>query len=352
MPEERNLKPEVNLSRACWPVRLSCCGQKGRNSNITRMPVNFAITGVAGYIAPRHLKAVRDTGNVVVAAVDPHDSVGILDQYFPSAKFFTEFERFDRHLEKLRRGQGETRVQYLTICSPNYLHDAHCRLALRVGADAICEKPLVINPWNLAALQELEAEFGKRIYTVLQLRVHPRLRQLREELQKENRSACHDVSLTYITSRGQWYHVSWKGMAEKSGGIATNIGIHFFDLLIWLFGGVESARLYHSDPARMSGFLALERARVKWFLSVDSADLPQEAGKNGRSTHRSITIDGQELDFTEGFTDLHTRVYEETLAGRGFGIDDARPSVDLVHTIRTSELSPRDNVMHPMLKNR
>jgi UDP-N-acetyl-2-amino-2-deoxyglucuronate dehydrogenase len=313
------------------------------------MPTNFAITGVAGYIASRHLKAVRDTGNVVVAAVDPHDSVGILDQFFPNAKFFTEFERFDRHLEKLRRGQGESRIQYLTICSPNYLHDAHCRLALRVGADAICEKPLVINPWNLAALQELEAEFGKRIYTVLQLRVHPKLQQLRETLSRESRGAPHDVCLTYVTARGQWYQVSWKGMTEKSGGIATNIGIHLFDLLVWLFGRVETTRLYHSDPARMSGFLALERARVKWFLSVDASDLPPEARNRMRSTHRSITIDGQEVDFTEGFTDLHTLVYEETLAGRGFGIEDARPSIDLVHKIRTSEISPKDSQIHPFL---
>jgi len=313
------------------------------------MTVNFAMTGVAGYVAPRHLRAIRDTGNALIAAIDPHDSVGILDQYFPDARFFTEIERFDRHLEKLRRGAEENRVHYLTICSPNYLHDAHCRLALRVGANAICEKPLVINPWNAGPLQELESEFGRRIYTVLQLRVHPKLIELREALSRATGSHPHEVCLTYVTARGRWYHVSWKGMGEKSGGISTNIGIHLFDLLIWLFGGMTILRIYYSDPSCMSGFLVLERARVKWFLSVDPADLPLEVKRQNRSTYRSITIDGQEVEFTDGFIDLHTRVYEETLAGRGFGIDDARPSIELVHHIRTSEISGRDSDAHPFL---
>jgi UDP-N-acetyl-2-amino-2-deoxyglucuronate dehydrogenase len=313
------------------------------------MTKNFAITGVAGYIAPRHLKAIRDTGNHLVAAVDPHDSVGILDQYAPDVRFFTEIERFDRHLEKLRRGPAENRVHYLSICSPNYLHDAHCRLALRVGADAICEKPLVINPWNLDALQELEHETGKRIYNILQLRAHPKLIALREALLQQRGSRQHDVCLTYITARGGWYHVSWKGVMEKSGGIATNIGIHFFDLLLWLFGEAGECRVHYADPMRMAGFLELEHACVKWYLSVDAADLPFVVQPGTRSTYRSITIEGQEIEFTEGFTDLHTRVYEEILAGRGLGVDDARPSIQLVHRIRTSGLSPRDDMAHPFL---
>ncbi len=314
------------------------------------MSLNFAIIGVGGYIAPRHLKAIRDTGNHLVAAVDPKDSVGILDSYSFDVAFFTEIERFDRHLEKLRRGPAENRVHYISICSPNYLHDAHCRLALRVGADAICEKPLVINPWNLDALQELEHETGRRINTVLQLRVHPKLLELREKLQAESPGHQHDVQLTYVTARGVWYHVSWKGSAERSGGIATNIGIHFFDLLLWLFGPAGESRVYYADPQRMCGFLELERAQVRWFLSVDHHDLPFPAEPGKRSTYRSITIDGQELEFTEGFTDLHTRVYEQTLAGQGFGIEDARPSISLVYRIRTAALAPWDDMVHPFLK--
>jgi UDP-N-acetyl-2-amino-2-deoxyglucuronate dehydrogenase len=266
------------------------------------------------------LRAIRDTGNILVAAVDPKDSVGILDQYSFDAKFFTEIERFDRHLEKLRRGPEEHRVHYVSICSPNYLHDAHCRLALRVGSEVICEKPLVINPWNFDALAELEAETNHRINTILQLRVHPALIKLKHDLEREG--SQHDVLLTYITSRGPWYHVSWKGQQDKSGGVATNIGVHFFDLLLWLFGPTVAIRVYHSDDSRMSGFIELEHARVRWFLSVDSQDLPAQAKTAGKTTYRSITVDGKEVEFSEGFTDLHTRVYEETLAGRGFGIAD------------------------------
>ena len=313
---------------------------------------NFAITGVGGYIAPRHLKAIYDTGNRLVAALDPKDSVGLLDRYSFDTRFFTEFERFDRHLEKLRRGDDEERVHILSICAPNYLHDAHCRLALRVGADVICEKPLVINPWNLDALQELEAEFGRHIYTVLQLRLHPKLLELRDRLLQETSPMQHEVILTYITARGNWYHTSWKGDQEKSGGVATNIGIHFFDLLLWLFGEPGDCIVFHSDPERMSGFLELEHARVRWFLSVNPADLtfPAEPGK--KSTYRSITIDGQEVEFTEGFTDLHTRVYEETLAGGGFGIEAARPSVNLVHRIRHTTISSPDTLAHPLLQGK
>ena len=312
------------------------------------MSKNFAVIGVGGYIAPRHLRAIRDTGNKLVAAVDPKDSVGVLDQYSFDVKFFTEIERFDRHLEKLRRGPEENRVQYVTICSPNYLHDSHCRLALRSGADAICEKPLVINPWNFDALEELEAETKHRIHTILQLRVHPELIKLREALQQS--SGTHDVELTYITSRGPWYQVSWKGHEDKSGGVATNIGVHFFDLLLWLFGSVNGIKVYHADESRMSGFIELEHARVKWFLSVDKNDLPPSAKAGGKTTYRSITVDGNEIEFSEGFTDLHTRVYEETLAGRGFGIKDARPSIQLTHAIRTVEISPKDHFVHPLLK--
>jgi len=313
------------------------------------MPKNIAITGVGGYIAPRHLKAIKDTGSRLIAAVDPKDSVGVLDQFSFDVRFFTEIERFDRHLEKLRRGPEEHRVHYLSVCAPNYLHDAHCRLGLRVGADIICEKPLVISPWNLDALQELEQEVGRRIYTVLQLRLHPKLLQVRETLLRERNARQHDVCLTYVTARGGWYHVSWKGSIEKSGGIATNIGIHFFDLLLWLFGEVVDYRVYYADQRRMAGFLDLERARVKWFLSVDPADLPFEAHPGQQTTYRSITIDGEEVEFTEGFTDLHTRAYEEIFAGRGFGIDDARPSIELAYRLRTATVHPRDDMVHPFL---
>ena len=311
------------------------------------MNKNFAVIGVGGYIASRHLRAIRDTGNRLVAAVDPKDSVGLLDQYSFDVKFFTEIERFDRHLEKLRRGPENGHVHYVSICSPNYLHDAHCRLALHAGADVICEKPLVISPWNLDALEELEAETNRKINTILQLRVHPELLKLRESLQMTN--GKHDVVLTYITSRGPWYHVSWKGQYEKSGGIATNIGVHFFDLLLWLFGGAGDIKVYHSDNTRMAGFIELENARVRWFLSADNQDLPAQALENRKTTYRSITVDGQEVEFSEGFTDLHTRVYEETLAGRGFGVQDARPSIALTYRIRTAEISPKDEFAHPFL---
>ncbi len=312
------------------------------------MSRNFAVIGVGGYIAPRHLRAIRDTGNRLVAAVDPKDSVGVLDQYSFDVKFFTEIERFDRHLEKLRRGPEADHVHYVSVCSPNYLHDAHCRLGLRVGADVICEKPLVINPWNFDALEELEAETKHRIYTILQLRVHPELISLKQTLQEQG--SQHDVDLTYITSRGPWYQVSWKGREDKSGGVATNIGVHFFDLLLWLFGSVNGIKVYHSDQSCMSGFIELEHARVRWFLSVDKDDLPFSANAGGKTTHRSIKVDGREIEFSEGFTDLHTRVYEETLAGRGFGIADARPSIGLTYAIRTAPISPQDELVHPLLK--
>ena len=313
------------------------------------MALNFAITGVAGFVAPRHLRAIRDTGNRLVAAIDPHDAVGVLDQYTLDARYFPEIERFDRHLEKLRRRSEAERVHYLSICSPNYLHDAHVRMALRVGAHAICEKPLVINPWNLDALALLEQESPGRVYTVLQLRLHPSLLALREKIAR-SRGRVHDVRLSYITGRGEWYHVSWKGSVDRSGGLATNIGVHLFDMLIWLFGEVRDCRVGAREPRRMAGFLELERARVEWLLSVDAADLPFEPRPGGPLTHRSMTVDGEEIEFTSGFTDLHTRVYEETLAGRGFGIEDARPSIELSHRIRNAPLATGGDAVHPLVR--
>ena len=311
---------------------------------------NFAAIGVAGYIAPRHLRAIRDTGNRLVAAVDINDSVGVLDQYSKNVRFFTEIERFDRHLEKLRRLGEEARLHYVSIMSPNYLHDAHCRLALRVNAHVICEKPLVINPWNLDQLAVIEAESKGKINTVLQLRVHPSLLALKNKIEQGAENHQYDVRLTYITGRGPWYNVSWKGIPEKSGGIATNIGIHFFDLLGWLFGEPGEVVQYLSESRRMSGYIEFERAQVRWFLSVDADDLPAPIQPGQPNTYRSITIDGEEIEFSGGFNDLHTRVYERTLAGQGFGIEEARPSVELTYRIRNTSLSPIDDMAHPLLK--
>jgi UDP-N-acetyl-2-amino-2-deoxyglucuronate dehydrogenase len=308
---------------------------------------NFALTGVAGYIAPRHLKAITETGNRVVAATDPHDAVGILDRYSFDVRFFTEFERFDRHLEKLRRGPAADHVHFVSICSPNYLHDAHIRLALRIDADAICEKPLVINPWNLDALEELQTETGRRVHTVLQLRLHPALIALKARLDAS--PGRHEVDLTYITARGGWYDVSWKGSSERSGGVATNIGIHFFDLLLWLFGPVVRAEVHLSAPKKMAGHIELERAAVRWYLSTDARDLPFAAEPGNRTTFRSIVVDGEEVEFTEGFADLHTRVYEHVLAGAGFGIADARPSIELAYAIRQAPVTTPTTVAHPLL---
>jgi UDP-N-acetyl-2-amino-2-deoxyglucuronate dehydrogenase len=304
---------------------------------------NFAITGVAGYIAPRHLKAIKETGNNLVAAMDPHDSVGVLDLYSPDTAFFTEFERFDRHLEMLRRNSSVDKIDYLTICSPNHLHDAHIRLALRLGADAICEKPLVLNPWNIDRLAELEIETGRKIYTILQLRVHPDLIALKQKLQASSihypeSSTKHKIELPYITSRGSWYDFSWKGDPKKSGGIATNIGIHFFDLLIWFFGKPLQSEIHLSEHRKMAGFIELEDANVRWYLSIDRNDLPRDAAEKKKTTYRSIKIDGEEIEFTEGFTDLHTEVYKKILEGNGFGISDARPSIELVHSIRNAKV--------------
>ncbi len=313
--------------------------------------VNFALIGVAGFVAPRHLRAIQDTGGRLVAAADPHDAVGRLDSLGFDIHYFPEIERFDRFLYKQHRGVGGTPVDFVSICTPNYLHDAHVRLALRSGADAICEKPLVINPWNLDQLEELEQETGKRVYTVLQLRLHPSLMALKAQMDAELSATTppsrHQVDLSYITSRGAWYDVSWKGQPEKSGGVAVNIGIHFFDLLLWLFGACRDTQVHLSELRRMAGRLELERADVRWLLSVNQSDLPPQARAAGRTTHRSLTIDGTEVEFSEGFADLHTEVYRATLDGRGFGIADARPSIELTHRIRTTRVTPdsaaRDN---------
>jgi UDP-N-acetyl-2-amino-2-deoxyglucuronate dehydrogenase len=310
---------------------------------------NFALTGTAGYIAPRHLRAIRDTGNRLVAACDPHDAVGILDSYFPDAAYFRDYERYDRHIELLHRRSEDERVHFVSICSPNHLHDAHVRHALRVGADAVCEKPLVLNPWNLDALEDLERETGKHVSTVLQLRVHPALLELKRKLEGQPGQRA-QVVLSYVTSRGTWYRYSWKGDTEKSGGLATNIGIHFFDLLMWLFGPCQREEVALAEPSRVSGTLELANADVLWFLSIDRSDLPFAAVPGGKTTFRSITIDGHEVEFSEGFTDLHTRVYQETLEGRGFGIADARPSVELAYRIRTAAPRSRPSALHPFLE--
>ena len=312
---------------------------------------NFALLGAAGFIAPRDLKAIKESGNVLIAAADPHDSVGILDSHFPEARFFTEIERFDRFLEKQRRSGDGSEVHYVSICTPNYLHDAHVRLALRVHAHAICEKPLVINPWNLEQLSDLEREYDRRIYTVLQLRMHPLVQRMKKEFETESNRTRRDICLSYITRRGSWYHSSWKGSEEKSGGLAMNIGIHFFDLLLWLFGGAHRSLVHRSSPSKMAGCLELEWARVRWFLSVDQNDLPAHVKQKGGFAWRSITMDGQELDLSDGFTDLHTAVYRDILSGGGFGVVDAAPSIDLVYNIRNSMETYANGLAHPILKD-
>ncbi len=297
-------------------------------------PSNFALIGAAGYIAPRHMKAIKDTGNHLVAALDPFDSVGVIDNYFPEAHFFTEPERFDRHLDKLRR-TITGKVDYVSICSPNYLHDAHIRMALRNGAHAICEKPLVLNPWNLDALSEIERETGKRVFTILQLRHHPVIMQLKKEVsQNIDPNKRYHIQLEYITSRGYWYHHSWKGNTEKSGGIATNIGVHFFDMLTWIFGSAISNNVSQYETDRAAGHLKLGKADVDWFLSINAETLPNEIKQQNKRTYRSLTIEGKELEFSDGFTDLHTVSYQNILNGTGFGLEDARASVQIVHEIR------------------
>lgn len=310
---------------------------------------NFAVIGVAGYIAVRHVRAIRETGNNLLAALDRFDSVGFIDTYFPDADFFTEFERFDRHIAMLHR-KG-IRVDYVSICSPNYLHDSHIRFAMRSGADAICEKPLVLNPWNIDGLKDYEEETGKKVWNILQLRLHPSIIELREMVSRGPADKIYDIDLSYITSRGNWYHYSWKGELEKSGGIATNIGVHFFDMLTWIFGNVRLNIVHLMKKDKVAGYLELERARVRWFLSIDFEDIPGNVKKNGQRTYRSITVDGKEIEFSGGFTDLHTMTYEKILDGKGFGLEEARESIQTVYAIRNAEPVGLKGDYHPFVKN-
>ena len=309
---------------------------------------NFALIGAAGYIAPRHMKAIKDTNNKLIAALDPNDSVGIIDSYFPEADFFTEFERFDRHIDRKRRDGVPT--DYVSIASPNYLHDSHIRFALRSGAEAICEKPLVLNPHNIDLLVEDEKEYGKKVNTILQLRLHPSIIQLKEEVEAAPKDKKYEVDLTYITSRGHWYGVSWKGDERKAGGVATNVGVHFYDMLYYIFGGIQENIVHYSEPTKAAGYLEYEHARVRWFLSVDANDLPEAVAVTGQRTYRSITVNGKEIEFSGGFTDLHTRSFEEILAGRGFGLEDNRVAIETVSEIRNATPLGSVGDYHPFLK--
>lgn len=312
---------------------------------------NFALIGASGYIAPRHMQAIKATGNNLVAALDPNDSVGIIDSYFPEADFFTEFERFDRYLDKLRRANQSNRVEYISICSPNYLHDSHMRFALRAGANAVCEKPLVLNPWNIDGLLDIEQDTGMKVSTILQLRVHPVIVALRSKVESESCSSKHEVDLTYITSRGHWYLQSWKGDTKKSGGIATNIGVHFFDMLHYVFGKLQGNTLHFTSDTKAAGFLEYEHARVRWFLSIDASDVPEGLRKEGKKTFRCLTVDGNELEFSDGFTDLHVRSYEAILSGKGFGLEENRTAIETVSGIRgLSVARGADGEMHPFCR--
>lgn len=322
-----------------------------------KKPLNFALIGAAGYIAPRHMKAIRDTGNRLVSALDPYDGVGEMDSYFPEAEFFIEPERFDRHLDKLRRMAhskkrfADMKVDYVSICSPNYMHDSHIRLALRNEAHAICEKPIVLNPWNLDALFEIQKETGKNVYTILQLRIHPSIIALRNEVLNGPKDKIYNIDLTYITSRGKWYFRSWKGDVEKSGGIATNIGVHFFDMLTWVFGNVRENVVHVLHPEKAAGLLTLDRAVIRWFLSIDYHDVPKEIQAKGKRTYRMLTMDGREVEFSDGFADLHTEVYRQILAGEGYGLTDARQAINVVYHIRNSRQKGIKGDYHPFLKD-
>ena len=307
---------------------------------------NFAIIGVAGYIAVRHLKAIKETGNILLAALDKFDSVGFIDSYFPDADFFVEFERFDRHIDMLKR--SGKKVDYVSICSPNYLHDSHIRFALRNGVDAICEKPLVLNPWNIDALKSFEEETGQKVYNILQLRLHPSILALKKRIDEGPKNKIYDIDLSYITSRGKWYHYSWKGDEHKSGGIATNIGVHFFDMLTWIFGEVKTNTVQILKNDKAAGYLELEKARVRWFMSIDYEDVPAQYKAKGQRTFRSITVDGAELEFSGGFTDLHTQTYQSILQGNGYGLEDARPSIETVFSIRNASPVGLKGEVHPL----
>lgn len=312
---------------------------------------NIALIGAAGYIAPRHMKAIKDTGNNLVAAYDPRDSVGIMDSYFPEADFFTEFERFDRHIDKLKRAKDEKEIHYVSIASPNYLHDSHVRFALRSGADAICEKPLVLNPWNIDGLKKIEEDTGLRIHTILQLRLHPIIIALKEKVESSSTGKKYELDLTYITSRGHWYLQSWKGDTNKSGGIATNIGVHFYDMLHFVFGKLKENQVHHCADTKAAGYLEYEKARVRWFLSVDINDVPADRRLKGQRTYRSILLNGEEIEFSEGFTDLHTRSYEEILAGRGFCLEENRVAIETVAAIRNAKPLGLVGEYHPLIRN-
>ena len=309
---------------------------------------NFILIGAAGYIAPRHLKAIKDTGNNLLAALDPYDGVGIMDSYFPQADFFTEFERFDRHIDKLQR-RG-TNIDYVSICSPNFLHDSHIRFGLRNGADVICEKPIVLNPWNVDALKQLEQESGKNIYNILQLRLHPSVIELKNKIENGDPNKVYDVDLTYITSRGHWYYTSWKGDVAKSGGVATNIGVHFFDMLTWIFGDIKENIVHLHEHDRAAGYLQLDKARVRWFLSINADTLPEVNQQKGMRTFRSITVDGDEFEFSGGFTELHTRSYEHILSGNGFRISETMQAINTVHDIRHKTPLGLKGDYHPLAK--
>jgi len=313
-------------------------------------PKNFALIGASGYIAPRHLKAIKETGNNLIAALDPFDSVGIMDSYFPETNFFVEPERFDRHLDKLRRKNEGNQVNYVSICSPNYLHDSHIHMALRNEAHAICEKPIVLNPWNIDALQSIEKETGYDIYTILQLRLHPSIIALKKEIDEGPDDKIYDVDLSYITSRGNWYQISWKGDAEKSGGVATNIGVHFFDMLSYVFGEVKDNIVHYSDKNKAAGYLEFKKARVRWFLSIDYNDIPKEIQAAGQRTFRSITVNNKEIEFSGGFTDLHTTSYQNILDGNGFRLEEGRSSINTVFHIRNSVPIGLRGEYHPLAK--
>lgn len=308
----------------------------------------FAMIGVGGYVAVRHLRAIKDTGNNLLVALDKFDSVGIMDNYFPDASFFVEFERFDRHVEKLRR--KNINLDYVSICTPNYLHDSHIRMALRSGSDAICEKPLVLNPWNIDALEDIEKEYQKKVFTILQLRLHPSIIALKNKIENGPKDKIYDVDLTYLTSRGNWYYTSWKGDVSKSGGIATNIGIHFYDMLSWVFGKVKTNIVHIHTHDRAAGYLEFEKARVRWFLSINDDVLPEDIKEKGQRTYRSITVDGEEIEFSDGFFDLHTKSYQNIIDGKGFGLEEAKQSIEIVHEIRNKEISTLQGDYHPIAK--
>lgn len=308
----------------------------------------FALIGAAGYIAPRHMLAIKETGNVVVAALDKFDSVGILDSYFPDANFFTEFERFDRAIQKMRLTNEA--IDFVSVCSPNYLHDSHIRFGLRSHADVICEKPLVLNPWNIDALADVEREFGKNVYNILQLRLHPSIISLKNKIESGPKNKKYDVDLTYITSRGSWYYTSWKGDVQKSGGVATNIGVHFYDMLSWIFGSVQQNVVHLHEHDRAAGFLEFENARVRWFLSISYDTIPLEIRKSGKRTYRQLSIDGESFEFSDGFTELHTTSYKEILSGNGFKLQEAKTAIQIVHDIRVQKPIGATRDYHPLVK--